>query len=88
MDRCLLEQCNMQISFEMEIIDVSHAIATMEVTEELNSEELRISNVIFSLGLKTNNYLSSPEETPTTPVREGITLPKNTVPMFDGDPLK
>ena len=52
MDRCLLEHCNRQItSFEMEMFDISRTIATMEDTKELNDEKLRISDVIFNLGL-------------------------------------
>ena len=60
----------------------------MEVTEELTGEKPWISDIIFSLGLKINKYLSSPKEAMTTPVREGIRLPKIAVPTFDGDPLK
>ena len=60
----------------------------MEYTKELNNEKLRISDFIFSLGLKINKFLSYPKEAPIKPVREGIRLPKIAVPTFDGDPLK
>ena len=53
MDCCLLEQCNRQITgFETEMFDISCTITTMEDTKEFTDEKLRISNVIFNLGLK------------------------------------
>ena len=52
-DRCLLEQYNKQVSgFEMELLHVSCSSATMEDTKELPDEESRISDAIFSIGVK------------------------------------
>ena len=39
-DCCLLEQYNKQVGgFEMELLDISHSIATMEDTKELPDEK-------------------------------------------------
>ena len=84
-DRCFLEQCNKRFtSFNMELLDISPIIATMEDTRELTDEKFQISDIIFSLDLKISKFLSSATEAPTTPVREGMRLPKISVPTFDG----
>ena len=59
-DCCLLEQYNKQvIGFQMELLDISHCIATMEDAKELPDEEFRISDAMFCMGLKISKLLSS-----------------------------
>ena len=84
-DRCLLEQCNRQITgFETEMFYtcIFHKIATVEETKELTEEKLGISDVGFNLGLKMNRFLSYPKEAITKPFREGIRQQKITLPTF------
>ena len=60
MDCFLLEQCNKQVNiFEMELLNVSLSIATTEGANELPDEKSRISDAIFSTGLKISKLLSS-----------------------------
>ena len=66
---------NKQVNvFEMELLDVSHSIATtcIEDAKELPNEKSRISDAIFSTGLKISKLLSPTTEASTKPVREGI----------------
>ena len=89
MDHCLIEQCNKQVSvFEMELLDVSSSIASIEDAKELPDEKLWISDANFSTGLKISKLFSSATEASTTPVREGICLPKIRILTFDGHILQ
>ena len=82
-DHCLLEQYNKQVNdFEMELLDVSRSIATIDDAKELPSEKSQISDTVLNMGLKTSKLLSSATEAPAMPVREGIRLPKISVPIF------
>ena len=78
MDCCLLQQCNKRVNvFEMELLDVSCSIATIEDAKELPGEISLISDAIFSTGLKISKLLSSATEASTTDVREKNTFYKN-----------
>ena len=72
----------------MELLDISCSTVTIEDAKELPDERWRISNSIFSIGLKISKLLSSATEAPTTPVREGICLLKISIPTFDGHILQ
>ena len=63
-------------------LDISLSTATMENVKELPDEESRISNAIFSIGLKISKLLSFATEAPTcaAPVRQGLCLPKSVFP--------
>ena len=74
-DSCLLEQHNKQVDgFEMELLDASHSIATIEHTKELPNKIPHISDAIFSIGLNVSKLLSYATEASITPFREGIYL--------------
>ena len=89
MNRCLLEQCNNQVSlFEVESLDVSRSVTSIEDAKELLNEKSQISDDIFSTGLKISNLLFSATEASTTPVKEGVHVPKISVPTFDGHILQ
>ena len=89
MDRCLLEQSDKQVNvFEMELLNVSRSIAFIEDAKELPNANMWIFNAIFSTSLKISKLLSSAMEASTTPITEGIRLPKISIPTFDGHILQ
>ena len=72
----------------MELLNVSHSITTIEDAKELPDKKSRISDSIFSIGLKISKFLFSATEASTAPFREGMNLLKISVPTFDGHVLQ